>query len=192
MPKVNPRNKVGPIFHTVSNKFLSNHTPKNIHGNVNYAKTFLQGTVLNVFDRRTPGGKNAIWKLNVDFEMPSNEPTLGVKFMNSIAPSGRFWLMNSINWPALVPDPIAFASPLPHRCLAVTLPSPHPSFCPPSSSSRPLSTRTRMATATAIATSVVVVIIPFCAAATTDAVLPVAASTAAVTAALRPHLGRCR
>ena len=40
---------------------------------------FLQGTVINVFDGRTPGGKNAIWKLTVDFELHSEEPTHGVK-----------------------------------------------------------------------------------------------------------------
>ena len=77
MPKVDPRNKVGAIVHTVSNRVLSNHTTKNIYGNVNYAKTFLQGTVF--FDGRAPGGKNAIWKLTVDFEMPSKDPALGVK-----------------------------------------------------------------------------------------------------------------
>jgi len=46
----------------------------NIYGNVNYVKTFLQGTSMNVFDRRAPGGKNAIWKLTVSFEMPSDKP----------------------------------------------------------------------------------------------------------------------
>jgi hypothetical protein len=79
MPKVDPRNKVGAIVHTVSNRVLSDNTAKNIYGNVNYAKTFLQGTVINVFDRRTPGGKNAVWKLTVDSEMHSEEPTLGVE-----------------------------------------------------------------------------------------------------------------
>ena len=79
MPKVDPRNEVGAIIHTVSNRVLSNNTAKNIYGNVNYAKTFLQGTVINVFDGRTPGGKNAVWKLTVDFEMHSEEPTLRVK-----------------------------------------------------------------------------------------------------------------
>jgi hypothetical protein len=52
MPKVNLRNKVGAIIHAVSNRVLSNHTAKNIYGNVNYAKTFL-------FDGCMPGGKNA-------------------------------------------------------------------------------------------------------------------------------------
>ena len=79
MPKVDPRNEVGAIVHTVSNRVLSDNTAKNIYGNVNYAKTFLQGTVINVFDGRTPGGKNAVWKLTVDFEMHSEEPTLGVE-----------------------------------------------------------------------------------------------------------------
>jgi len=65
MPKVDPRNEVGAIVHAVSNRVLSDHTAKNIYGTVNYAKMFLQGTVVNVFDGRAPGGKNAIWKLMV-------------------------------------------------------------------------------------------------------------------------------
>jgi len=79
MPKVGVKNEVGAIVHTNSNRVLSDHTVKNIYGNVNYAKTFLQGTVVNVFDGRAPGGENAIWKLTVDFEMHSGEPTLGVE-----------------------------------------------------------------------------------------------------------------
>jgi hypothetical protein len=71
MPKVDPRNEVGTIIHAVLNRVLSNHTAKNIYGNVNYAKTFLQGTVINVFDGHTPGGENAVWKLTVDFEVHS-------------------------------------------------------------------------------------------------------------------------
>ena len=46
MPKVDPRNEVGAIVHAVSNRVLSDHTTKNIYGNVNNAKTFLQGTVI--------------------------------------------------------------------------------------------------------------------------------------------------
>ena len=64
MPKVDPRNKVGAIIHSVSNRVPGDHAAKNIYGNVNYAKMFLQGTVVNVFDGRAPGGKNA-WKLTV-------------------------------------------------------------------------------------------------------------------------------
>ena len=80
MSKVDPRNKVGVIVHAVSNRILSNHTVKNIYGYVNYANTFFQGTVVNVFDGCAPGGKNAIWKLMVDFEMPSEDPVFGVEF----------------------------------------------------------------------------------------------------------------
>ena len=65
MPKVDPRNEVGAIVHAVTNKVLSDHTAKNIYGNVNYAKTFFQGTVMNVFERHAPGEKNAVWKLTV-------------------------------------------------------------------------------------------------------------------------------
>jgi hypothetical protein len=79
MPKVDPRNEVGAIVHAVLNRVLSNHTAKNIYGNVIYAKTFLQGTVINVFDGRIPGGKNAVWKLTVDFELHSEEPMHGVE-----------------------------------------------------------------------------------------------------------------
>jgi hypothetical protein len=78
MPKVNPRNEVGTIVHAVSNRVLSDHTAKNIDGNLNYAKMFLQGTIINVFDGRTPGG-NAVWILTVEFEMHSEDPALGVE-----------------------------------------------------------------------------------------------------------------
>jgi len=78
MPKVDPRKEVGAIVHAVSNRVLSDHAAKNIYGNVNYAKTFHLGTVVNVFDGRAPGGKNAIWK-RFNFEMPSKEPALGVE-----------------------------------------------------------------------------------------------------------------
>jgi hypothetical protein len=57
MPKVNPSNKMGVIIHAVSNRVLSDHTTKNIYSNINYAKRFLQGTVVNVFDRHAPGGR---------------------------------------------------------------------------------------------------------------------------------------
>ena len=79
MPKVDPRSEVGAIVHAISNGVLSDHTAKNIYGNVNYATTFLQGTVVNVFDGRAPGGKNAVWKLTVDFEIASKDPALGVE-----------------------------------------------------------------------------------------------------------------
>jgi hypothetical protein len=39
----------------------------------------MQGTVIDVFNWRVPGGKNAIWKLTVDFEMPSDESGLKLK-----------------------------------------------------------------------------------------------------------------
>jgi hypothetical protein len=79
MPKVDLRNKVGAVVHAVVNRVLSNHTARNIYSNVNYAKTFIQGTVVNVFDDRMPGGKNAIWKLMVNFKMPSDKAALGVE-----------------------------------------------------------------------------------------------------------------
>ena len=55
MPKVGVKNEVGAIVHTDSNRVLSDHTMKNIYGKVNYAKTFLQGTVF--FDGCAPGGE---------------------------------------------------------------------------------------------------------------------------------------
>jgi hypothetical protein len=73
------RNEVGAIVHAVANRALSDHTAKNIFGNVNYAKHFLQGTVVGFFDGRAPGGKNAVWKLTVDFEMPSDGAEVKLK-----------------------------------------------------------------------------------------------------------------
>ncbi len=61
--KKDPRDKTGAIIHTVANRVLSNHTKKNIYGNVNYCKYFIQGTVVDVFDGRAKGGESAIWKL---------------------------------------------------------------------------------------------------------------------------------
>jgi hypothetical protein len=68
--KKDPRDEVGAIVHAVANRVLSDPTTKNIFGNVNYAKHFLQGTVVGFCDGCAPGGKNAIWKLTVDFKMP--------------------------------------------------------------------------------------------------------------------------
>ena len=73
MPKKDPRDEAGTIVHAVANRVLSDHTAKNIFGNVNYAKHFLQGSVVGAFDGRAPGGKNAVWKLTVDFQMPSDD-----------------------------------------------------------------------------------------------------------------------
>jgi hypothetical protein len=63
LTKKDPRDKTGAIIHTAANRVLSNHTVKNIYGNVNYCKYFMQGTVIDVFNGHAPGGKNAIWKL---------------------------------------------------------------------------------------------------------------------------------
>ncbi len=60
MPEVDPKNEVGVIVHAVLKIVLGNHTAKIIYGNVNYAKTFIQGTIMNVFDGCMPGGKNAL------------------------------------------------------------------------------------------------------------------------------------
>jgi hypothetical protein len=58
--KIDGKNEVGAIAHAVANRVLSDHTAKNIFGNVNYSKHFLQGTVMGVFNGRALGGKNAI------------------------------------------------------------------------------------------------------------------------------------
>jgi hypothetical protein len=77
--KKDPRDKTGTIIHAIANRVLSGHTAKNIYGNVNYCKYFMQGTVVDVFDGRAPGEKNVIWKLTVDLEMPSDESGLKLK-----------------------------------------------------------------------------------------------------------------
>jgi hypothetical protein len=77
--KKDPRNEVGAIIHAVANRALSSHTTENIFGNVNYAKHFLQGTVVGFFDGCAPGGKNAGWKLTVDFKMPSDGAEVELK-----------------------------------------------------------------------------------------------------------------
>jgi hypothetical protein len=57
MPKVDPRNKVSAIAHAIVNRVLSDHTTRNIFGNVNYAKTFIEGTAVNVLHGCIPGGR---------------------------------------------------------------------------------------------------------------------------------------
>jgi hypothetical protein len=52
MPKFNPM-----IVHTISKIVLGNLATNNIYENVNYAKTFIQGTIVNVFDGHIPGGE---------------------------------------------------------------------------------------------------------------------------------------
>jgi hypothetical protein len=47
--------------------------------NVNYAKHFLQGKVVGFFGGCAPGGKNAVWKLTVDFKMPSDGAEVELK-----------------------------------------------------------------------------------------------------------------
>ena len=110
MQKVEPRNKLGAIVHAVLDRVLSNHAVKNIYVNVNYVKTFLQGTAMHVFEGFAPGVMNALWKLT-DLRLESN--SRGSLSINSIAPLGRFRPVNSINLPELAPYLIAFASPLP-------------------------------------------------------------------------------
>ena len=85
--KKDPRDKVGEIVHAVANRALSDHTAKNIFGNVNYAKHFLQGTVMGFFDGRPPGGKNAVWKLTVNFEMPSDGTEVELKRVDIVGRS---------------------------------------------------------------------------------------------------------
>jgi hypothetical protein len=45
----NPRDKEGAIVHALTKWALGEHTAKNIFGNVDYNKTFIQGTIVNVF-----------------------------------------------------------------------------------------------------------------------------------------------
>ena len=55
--KKDPRNEVGAIVHPIANRALSDHTTKNIFGNVNFAKHFLQGTIMGFFDGHALGGR---------------------------------------------------------------------------------------------------------------------------------------
>lgn len=77
-PSSDPRNRVGTIIHAVANRVLGDHTARNIFGPVNMFKTYMQGTVVNVFDGRAPGAKNASWKLTVNFEMPNDDPLVRI------------------------------------------------------------------------------------------------------------------
>ena len=72
--KKNPRDKEDSIVHALAKWVLGKHTAKNIFGNIDYNKTFIEGTVINVFDRHKPNGKNAVWVVRVDFMLPSDDP----------------------------------------------------------------------------------------------------------------------
>ena len=72
--KKDPRDKEGAIVHALAKWALGKPTAKNIFGNVDYNKTLVQGTVVNVFDGRKPNGKNAVWVLRVDCMLPSSDP----------------------------------------------------------------------------------------------------------------------
>ncbi len=83
------RINVGVIVHAVSKIVLGNHMVKSIYGYENTAKTFIQGTIMkNVLDRHVLEEKKAIWKLTVDFEMPSDKTALGVN-VNNLLVGGR-------------------------------------------------------------------------------------------------------
>ncbi len=67
MPTKNdPQDKEGMIAHTLAKWTLCKPTAKNIFGNVDYNKTFIQDTVVNIFDGGKPNGKNVVWVLRVD------------------------------------------------------------------------------------------------------------------------------
>ena len=72
----NQRDKEGVIVHalTLTKWALGEHTTKNIFGNVDYNKTFIQGIIVNVFDGHKPNGKNAVWVSRVNFMLPSDDP----------------------------------------------------------------------------------------------------------------------
>ena len=71
--KKDPWDKEGAIVHALMKWALGEHIAKHIFGDVDYNKTFIQGTVVNVFDRRKPNGKNAVWVLRVDVMLPSDD-----------------------------------------------------------------------------------------------------------------------
>jgi hypothetical protein len=77
--KKDPRDEEGVIVHALSKWAVGEHTAGNIFGNVDYNKTFMEGTVVNVFDGRATGAKNASWRLMVDFRMPSDEQGPGIE-----------------------------------------------------------------------------------------------------------------
>ncbi len=109
--------------------------------------------------------------------------------IGSIAPSGRFLPVNSINSPALAPYSIAFASPSPrcHPAIALPLPRPFARHCHHRDRCR-RPTRTVMGTGTAMAIAIGVIVAVFSirTAATTDADLPAIDSAAAVRARCHP------
>jgi hypothetical protein len=77
--KKDPRDEEGVIVHALSKWAVGEHTARNTFGNVDCNKTFIEGTVVNVFDGRATGAKNASWRLMVNFRMPSDEQGPGIE-----------------------------------------------------------------------------------------------------------------
>ncbi len=112
--KKDPRDKESAIDHALAKWALCKPTAKNMFGNVDYNKTFVQGTVVNVFDGGKPNGKNAVWVLRVDFMLPSDDPMAVVELKRAEihhqhgipgpVPAGKnppcqTTLMNSVGYP---------------------------------------------------------------------------------------------
>jgi len=74
MLMVDLRNVVGETIHALVNRVLANHIAKTIHGNTNWCKYLTEGTVLIAYNGRKAGAKNTLWKLTLNFLMPSEEP----------------------------------------------------------------------------------------------------------------------
>jgi len=136
MPKVNPRNEVGAIIHAISNRVPGDHATKNIYGNVNYAKMILQGTVVNLFGGRAPGGKNAVWKLTVRLQDAHRRTCTRSQIEEGCCPSTALHPragsseLNQLACAGAVSDclRISVASSLPCSRLAVTSPPPSPAI----------------------------------------------------------------
>ncbi len=74
MLTVDLRNVVGETIHALVNRVLGNRIAKTIHGNTNWCKYLTEGTVLIAYNGRKAGAKNTLWKLTLNFLMPSEEP----------------------------------------------------------------------------------------------------------------------
>jgi hypothetical protein len=64
MPKIDPRNALGAIFHTPVDKVLGERTTKAHLGNANYCLNFLLGIIICASDGKKGGTKCTQWRLS--------------------------------------------------------------------------------------------------------------------------------
>jgi hypothetical protein len=85
--EVDPKERCGAVVHATANRVLGDKPAKNIYGNVNYCKHFLQGIVEEAVDRRKEGGKVPVIYLKAKWTVPGGaypNGKIAVVYKNSV------------------------------------------------------------------------------------------------------------